>query len=92
MSEAAHPNMDPLANAVAVRRLETADPLLRHACPFCHRPFEIGDVAKLVPGGPINRRELAKARCGLPYRCGSSIALHADCDDPKGDRLGTHEA
>jgi hypothetical protein len=90
MIEAAHRNTE--ANDVAVRRLETEDPLLRQACPFCHRPFEVGDVTKTAPSGPVNRRELARARCGLSYRCGSSTALHADCGDPTGDGLGRYEA
>jgi hypothetical protein len=81
-----NPGDDP-EPAVTSEALVPGDVLVGRPCPFCRRPFEVGDVIKWVPGGPANRKEYAKARRGLPYLSGSPWLLHYDCGDPRGREL-----
>lgn len=57
--------------------------LVGEPCAFCHRPFEPGDVTKVVPGGPANEIEEEKARRNLPHIEAPPIALHYECGNPK---------
>ena len=63
--------------------LPAGDPLLGVACPFCRSPFEVGDVLKLVNGGPASEEEERKLRAGLPHEMSPPLPLHLNCGNPK---------
>lgn len=81
-------DIDPnLLNEQLVHR----DLLVGQLCPFCRSPLEVGDLTKWMSTGPVNRREYAKWRRGLPYVSRSPWPFHLDCGDPKGRvRLTQH--